>query len=63
MARGDVASKPDYVLGLLWSSAKDIGTLGYDRCYGCGRVDAYRAAKNQQSVDRRDASAPACGRA
>ena len=28
------------------ATAVDIGTRGYDECYGCGRLDALRAVKN-----------------
>jgi subtilisin family serine protease len=61
-ADGDVVSNPDTVLDRLARTAKDIGKYGYDRCYGWGRVDAYRAVINQQSRDRRDDTIPDCGR-
>ena len=58
---GDVVSNPDVVLDQLARTAKDVGKYGYDRCYGWGRVDAYRAVINQQSRDRRDAMTEECG--
>ena len=58
---GDVISDPDAVLDRLARTTRDTGKLGYDRCQGWGRIDAYRAVINQQSKDRRDASVPPCG--
>jgi subtilisin family serine protease len=58
---GDVVSNPDVVLDRLARTAKDVGKYGYDRCYGWGRVDAYRAVINQQPRDRRDAMTEECG--
>jgi hypothetical protein len=42
-ADGDVKMSPDAVAARLQASATDLGTAGYDKYYGYGRVDAYSA--------------------
>ena len=58
-AGGDVKIGPATVQSRLMESAIDIGLVGYDECFGHGRVDALRAA-NGTSRNARDPSAPNC---
>jgi subtilisin family serine protease len=56
---GDVKLTPSAVENRLESSAVDIGTPGYDECFGNGRIDALRAVRGDTSKAY-DASAPFC---
>jgi subtilisin family serine protease len=56
---GDVKLSPSSVQDRMQSSAVDIGLLGYDRCFGHGRIDALRAAAGDTSKVY-DGSAPFC---
>ncbi|MDX6397975.1 MAG: thermitase, partial [Gaiellaceae bacterium] len=56
---GDVELAPSIVESILERSAIDIGQLGYDTCFGNGRIDALRAVERDFSA-RYDASAPFC---
>ena len=56
---GDVDMSPADVQSRLQATAVDIGLPGYDECFGHGRINAFRAVKNDQSPAR-DASAPYC---
>ena len=56
---GDVRLAPARVAELLQGTAVDIGLVGYDECFGSGRVDALRAVAGDTSV-MRDPSAPHC---
>jgi subtilisin family serine protease len=56
---GDVKLSPSTVESILESTAIDQGLVGYDECFGNGRINALRAVqKNMSSVY--DASAPFC---
>jgi hypothetical protein len=56
---GDVKIGAAKVESRLKSSAIDIGLVGYDECFGHGRVDALRAATGAKRAAR-DPSAPNC---
>ncbi len=56
---GDVDLSPSEVQLRLQATAVDIGLPGYDECFGHGRINAFRAVKNDRAVVR-DASAPNC---
>jgi subtilisin family serine protease len=56
---GDVKLSPDTVESYLEGTAVDIGTSGYDGCFGHGRIDALRAVNGDKSA-LRDASVPPC---
>jgi subtilisin family serine protease len=58
-ADGDWKLDPTKVESILQSSAIDIGSPGYDACYGNGRIDAYRAVTGA-TARATDPSAPAC---
>ena len=55
----DVDMSPSDVQSRLQATAVDIGLPGYDECFGHGRINAFRAVKNDQSVAR-DGAAPYC---
>jgi subtilisin family serine protease len=58
-ADGDVKLSPSTVESILESTAIDQGLVGYDECFGNGRINALRAVqKNTSNVY--DASAPFC---
>jgi hypothetical protein len=50
---------PDKVAKILRTTTVDIGTKGYDKCYGYGRIDALRAVTKNTNY-KRDMSATAC---
>ncbi|MEP7361123.1 MAG: S8 family serine peptidase [Chloroflexota bacterium] len=50
---------PDKVAKILRTTTVDIGTKGYDKCYGYGRIDALRAVTNTTRY-RRDTTATGC---
>ncbi len=50
---------PDRVAKILRTTTIDIGTKGYDKCYGYGRIDALRAVTNKTRYVR-DMSATTC---
>ena len=50
---------PDQVAKRLQSTTIDLGTKGYDKCFGYGRIDALRAVTNDTSY-KADLTAPAC---
>jgi subtilisin family serine protease len=50
---------PDRVAKILRTTTIDIGTKGYDKCYGYGRIDALRAVNNRTTY-KRDTSATTC---
>ncbi|HEY8135561.1 MAG TPA: S8 family serine peptidase [Candidatus Limnocylindrales bacterium] len=50
---------PDSVWSKLKATAIDVGKKGYDKCYGYGRIDALRAARNLTSYSR-DMSQTSC---
>jgi subtilisin family serine protease len=56
---GDVVLSPGSVEASLQSTAIDIGLVGYDECFGNGRVDALRAVLDDTSGEY-DADAPFC---
>ncbi len=56
---GDVELSPSDVQLRMQATAVDIGLLGYDECFGHGRINALRAVKNDRTVVR-DATAPNC---
>jgi hypothetical protein len=56
---GDVRLAPARVQSRLVASVIDIGLIGYDECFGHGRVDALRAATGA-TRNARDPSAPNC---
>jgi subtilisin family serine protease len=56
---GGLTWAPDKVWKQLKATAIDIGTKGYDECYGYGRIDALRAARNLTSYSR-DTSQTGC---
>jgi subtilisin family serine protease len=56
---GDVVLAPDKAASILQSTAIDIGLVGYDECFGNGRVDALRAVTKDTSRQY-DPAAPAC---
>jgi subtilisin family serine protease len=56
---GDVRLDPAKVQQLMQATAVDIGLVGYDECFGHGRVDALRAVAGDRST-MRDPSAPHC---
>jgi subtilisin family serine protease len=58
-SNGDVALAPSRAEEILERTAVDIGSPGYDACFGHGRVDALRAIRNDTSSVY-DLSAPPC---
>ena len=56
---GDVDLSPSDVQLRLQATAVDIGLPGYDECFGHGRINAFRAVKNDRTAVR-DATAPNC---
>jgi subtilisin family serine protease len=56
---GGLKWTPDNVWKKLKATVIDVGTKGYDKCYGYGRVDALRAARNLTSYSR-DMSQTSC---
>ncbi|HUH15636.1 MAG TPA: S8 family serine peptidase [Gaiellaceae bacterium] len=58
-ADGDVKLSPTKVESYLQSTAIDQGLLGYDECFGNGRIDALRAVTHDTSRAY-DATAPYC---
>ena len=58
-ADGDVKLSPDEVQRRLQRTAVDIGLVGYDECFGHGRINALRAVRSDTSVIH-DATAPHC---
>jgi subtilisin family serine protease len=56
---GGLRWAPDKVNKKLIKTSIDVGKKRYDKCFGNGRIDALRAARNQTSY-LYDASAPAC---
>lgn len=59
LKNGDVVLAPDTAASILTKTAIDIGLVGYDECFGHGRVDALRAVTKDTSR-LHDASAPHC---
>ena len=58
-AGGDVRLAPAKVQALIQATAIDIGLVGYDECFGHGRIDALRAVTGT-TAPASDASAPHC---
>jgi subtilisin family serine protease len=58
-ADGDVKLSPATVASILESTAIDQGLVGYDECFGNGRINALRAVKKDTS-NLYDATAPYC---
>jgi hypothetical protein len=56
---GGLKWAPDKVWSKLKATTIDVGTKGYDKCYGYGRIDALRAARNLTSYSR-DLSQTGC---
>ena len=56
---GGWVMSPDAVSKRLARTAVDIGKKGNDKCFGAGRIDAFRAVKNDTSY-KYDATAPFC---
>jgi subtilisin family serine protease len=56
---GRIAMNPDAVYKTLVKTTVDIGAKGYDKCFGFGRIDAFRAARNDRSY-LRDNTTPTC---
>ena len=56
---GDVKMSPNAVESVLEGSAIDQGAVGYDMCFGNGRINALRAVQKTTSKSY-DATAPAC---
>jgi hypothetical protein len=56
---GGLKWAPDKVWAKLKATAIDVGKKGYDKCYGYGRIDALRAARNLTGYSR-DLSQTAC---
>jgi subtilisin family serine protease len=51
---GDVEMSPTRVEAYMKSTAVDVGTRGYDQCFGHGRIDALRAVQHDTSRARED---------
>jgi len=56
---GDIVFPPDMVQSYLQSTTVDIGLMGYDKCFGNGRIDAVRAVHHDTSY-LYDPDAPFC---
>jgi subtilisin family serine protease len=56
---GDVKMSPQAVESRLQQSAIDQGVIGYDPCFGNGRIDALRAVTGATG-SAYDSSAPGC---
>jgi subtilisin family serine protease len=56
---GDIKLAPSRVQSLMQATAVDIGLVGYDECFGNGRIDALRAVTGDMS-NAYDSSAPFC---
>lgn len=56
---GDVVMSPSKVESYLEETAIDIGLIGYDKCFGNGRIDAVRAVVHDTSIVY-DPDAPFC---
>jgi subtilisin family serine protease len=56
---GDVKLSPGSVESFLQGSTIDIGLVGYDKCFGHGRINALRAVRHDTSSVY-DPSAPFC---
>jgi len=56
---GVVMVSPTTVESILQGTAIDQGLVGYDECFGNGRINALRAVQKDTSRAR-DASAPNC---
>lgn len=50
--------QPAQLDGILFSTAKDLGTGGWDQRYGWGRIDAYAAVQKAQGTVASDTTAP-----
>jgi subtilisin family serine protease len=46
VAGGEMRIRPDRVERIMEATALDIGPRHYDKCFGNGRIDAFRAVKN-----------------
>ncbi|MEA2677100.1 MAG: lantibiotic leader peptide-processing serine protease [Chloroflexota bacterium] len=56
---GGLKWAPDKVWSKMRATVVDIGTKGYDKCYGYGRIDALRVVNNDTSY-KRDLSQVGC---
>ncbi len=56
---GDVVLAPNSVQSILQQTVIDIGLVGYDKCFGHGRIDALRAVQ-RDTAGAYDATAPFC---